>query len=182
MADDRSLGERELDVMTVLWATGSRNRRRSPPRLLGAKLAYTTVLTILRNLEAKKFLRHEEEGRAHRYFPRVQQGSAQKSALARLIDTLFHGSPEALIPYTPGSWTTTTSRPPNFRNWPPNSTSAADAARGHDDPHMDGGGHGQVRRCSLARPRTPRNRPRAFSPGRGARRGSPRSVSASCGQ
>jgi predicted transcriptional regulator len=66
-------------------------------RRLGVKLAYTTVLTILRNLEAKKFLRHEEEGRAHRYFARVQQGTAQKSALARLIDTLFHGSPEALI-------------------------------------------------------------------------------------
>ena len=66
-------------------------------RRLGVKLAYTTVLTILRNLEAKKFLRHEEEGRAHRYFARVQQGTAQKSALTRLIDTLFHGSPEALI-------------------------------------------------------------------------------------
>ena len=96
MGDDRSLGERELDVMAVIWAQGSGTvgevRRR-----LGAKLAYTTVLTILRNLEAKRFLRHEEEGRAHRYFPRVQQGTAQKSALARLIDTLFHGSPEALV-------------------------------------------------------------------------------------
>ena len=96
MRDERTLGERELDVMAVVWAAGSGTvgevRRR-----LRTKLAYTTVLTILRNLEAKKFLRHEEEGRAHRYFPRVQQGTAQKSALARLIDTLFHGSPEALI-------------------------------------------------------------------------------------
>jgi BlaI family transcriptional regulator, penicillinase repressor len=96
MADDRSLGERELDVMAVLWAHGS-GTVGEVQRRLGVKLAYTTVLTILRNLEAKKFLRHEEEGRAHRYFARVQQGTAQKSALTRLIDTLFHGSPEALI-------------------------------------------------------------------------------------
>jgi predicted transcriptional regulator len=96
MADDVSLGERELDVMAVIWAQGS-GTVTEVKRKLGPKLAYTTVLTILRNLEAKKFLRHEEEGRAHRYFPRVQQGAAQKSALTRLIDTLFHGSPDALI-------------------------------------------------------------------------------------
>ena len=96
MADDVSLGERELDVMAVLWAHGS-GTVTEVKRRLGAKLAYTTVLTILRNLEAKKYLRHEDEGRAHRYFPRVQQGTAQKSALTRLIDTLFHGSPDALI-------------------------------------------------------------------------------------
>ena len=96
MGSDSSLGERELDVMAVLWARGS-GTVSEVKRQLGAKLAYTTVLTILRNLEAKKFLRHEEEGRAHRYYPRVAQGAAQKSALARLIDTLFHGSPDALI-------------------------------------------------------------------------------------
>lgn len=96
MSDDRTLGERELDVMAVVWAAGS-GTVGEVQRRLDTKLAYTTVLTILRNLEAKKFLRHTEEGRAHRYFPRVQQGAAQKSALTRLIDTLFHGSPEALI-------------------------------------------------------------------------------------
>jgi predicted transcriptional regulator len=96
MAPEASLGERELDVMAVIWARGS-GTVTEVKRLLGPKLAYTTVLTILRNLEAKKFLRHEEEGRAHRYFPRVKQGNAQKSALTRLIDSLFHGSPQALI-------------------------------------------------------------------------------------
>jgi BlaI family penicillinase repressor len=96
MATDTPLGERELDVMAVLWAHGS-GTVAEVQRRLGTRLAYTTVLTILRNLEAKRFLRHEEEGRAHRWFPRVAQGAAQKSALARLIHTFFHGSPEALI-------------------------------------------------------------------------------------
>jgi len=59
--------------------------------------AYTTVLTILRNLEAKEFVSHQEEGRAHRYFPRIAQRTAQRSALTRLVDALFKGSNEELL-------------------------------------------------------------------------------------
>ena len=91
-----SLGARELDVMTVLWQRAS-GTVAEVQHALGAKLAYTTVLTILRNLETKGFLRREEEGRAHRYFPKVKQRVAQRRALRRLIDTLFLGSPEALL-------------------------------------------------------------------------------------
>jgi BlaI family penicillinase repressor len=94
--DAVSLGERELDVMTVLWQTSS-GTVTEVQAALGTPLAYTTVLTILRNLEAKGFVRREEEGRAHRYFPKVKQRAAQKRALRRLIDTLFLGSPEALL-------------------------------------------------------------------------------------
>jgi BlaI family transcriptional regulator, penicillinase repressor len=91
-----TLGERELDVMTLLWANGS-GTAAEVREALDASLAYTTVLTILRNLEAKGYLRREEEGRAHRYFPKVKQKAAQRTALRRLIDTLFVGSPEALL-------------------------------------------------------------------------------------
>lgn len=91
-----SLGERELDVMTALWTTGS-GTVTEVRDALDTSLAYTTVLTILRNLEAKGYVRHEEEGRAHRYFPRVRQQVAQRNALRRLVDTLFVGSPEALL-------------------------------------------------------------------------------------
>jgi len=91
-----SLGERELDVMTALWTAGS-GTVTEVRDALDAPLAYTTVLTILRNLEAKGYVRHEEEGRAHRYFPKVRQQVAQRNALRRLVDTLFTGSPEALL-------------------------------------------------------------------------------------
>jgi len=94
--DEVTLGDRELDVMAVLWEIGSGTVGEVRERL-DAKLAYTTVLTILRNLEAKEFVSHEEEGRAHRFFPRVAQRSAQRSALARLVDTLFEGSHEQLL-------------------------------------------------------------------------------------
>jgi predicted transcriptional regulator len=90
------LGNRELDVMRVLWELGSGTvadvRERLP-----VNLAYTTVLTILRNLEEKSYVSRVAEGRAHRYSPRVGRAAARRSAIARVVDTLFHGAPEELI-------------------------------------------------------------------------------------
>ena len=94
--DDFALGDRELDVMGVLWELGSGTVAEVRERL-PADLAYTTVLTILRNLEAKEFVDHTAEGKAHRYVPRVAQRTARRSALARIVDKLFHGSPEQLV-------------------------------------------------------------------------------------
>lgn len=94
--DEHSLGDRELDVMAVLWEIGSGTVGEVRERL-PARLAYTTVLTILRNLEAKKYLSHTVEGRAHRYAPRVAQRTAQRSALSHMLSRLFYGSPELLL-------------------------------------------------------------------------------------
>ncbi|MEO7085684.1 MAG: BlaI/MecI/CopY family transcriptional regulator [Gemmatimonadaceae bacterium] len=94
--DDFALGDRELDVMGVLWDLGSGTVAEVREKL-PADLAYTTVLTILRNLEAKDFVTHTAEGKAHRYVPRVARKTARKSALSRVMDKLFHGSPEQLI-------------------------------------------------------------------------------------
>jgi predicted transcriptional regulator len=94
--DDFVLGDRELDVMGVLWDLGSGTVAEVRDKL-GDPLAYTTVLTILRNLEAKELVTHEAEGKAHRYIPRVARQTARRSALSKLVDRLFHGSPEQLI-------------------------------------------------------------------------------------
>jgi predicted transcriptional regulator len=64
---------------------------------LSDKLAYTTVLTVLRTLEAKGYVKHEEEGRQHRYFAAVQRQAAQKSALNHLLGKLFKDSSEVLF-------------------------------------------------------------------------------------
>ena len=89
-------GDRELDVMGVLWAMGSATVAEVRDRL-PAELAYTTVLTILRNLEAKGFVRHEGEGKAHRYFPLVARKTAGRSAVARLVEKMFGGDPAMLV-------------------------------------------------------------------------------------
>ena len=94
--DELTLGERELDVMAVLWETGAGTVGEVRERL-PVPLAYTTVLTILRNLEAKGYLTHTVDGRAHRYRPRIAQRAAQRSALKRMLSRFFSGSPELLL-------------------------------------------------------------------------------------
>ena len=93
---NETLGARELDVLTVLWSQGPSTVADVRARL-PARLAYTTVLTILRNLEAKEMVGHTEEGKAHRYFARIERGEVQESAIGRIVDTLFGGRFESLL-------------------------------------------------------------------------------------
>jgi predicted transcriptional regulator len=91
-----SFTDRELDVMTVLWDMGSATVAEVRDRLPD-ELAYTTVLTVLRTLEDKGHVGHEEEGKAHRYRPLVERQQAGQSAIARLMSTVFRGAPELLL-------------------------------------------------------------------------------------
>jgi predicted transcriptional regulator len=91
-----SLTDREADVMQILWDQGP-SVVAEVREHLSDKLAYTTVLTILRTLETKGYVRHEEEGRVHRYAATVQQCAARKSALRHLASKLFKGSSELLF-------------------------------------------------------------------------------------
>jgi predicted transcriptional regulator len=88
--------DRELDVMAVLWAGGSATVAEVRQRLAD-KLAYTTVLTVLRTLEEKGYVGHTGEGRAYRYRPLVKRAAAGRTALRRLLDKMFQGSPALLL-------------------------------------------------------------------------------------
>ena len=91
-----SFTDRELDVMAVLWEHGPSTVAEVRERLAD-DLAYTTVLTILRTLEEKGHVGHEEEGRAYRYHSLVARDEAGTSALRRLVGTVFGGSSELLL-------------------------------------------------------------------------------------
>ena len=91
-----SFTDRELDIMGVLWDRGTATVAEVRDALAD-ELAYTTVLTVLRVLEEKGYVGHEEEGRAHRYHPLVERRAAGTSALRRLTRKLFKGSPELLL-------------------------------------------------------------------------------------
>ncbi|NUO64820.1 MAG: BlaI/MecI/CopY family transcriptional regulator [Gemmatimonadaceae bacterium] len=93
---DGTLGERELDVMSVLWRE-SHGTVTEVREHLDVPLAYNTVLTILRNLEAKGFVGHTAEGRLFRYHPLISEQDVRGSALARLVEKLFRGSPLHVI-------------------------------------------------------------------------------------
>jgi len=93
---DIALTDREADVMRVLWDDGPSSVAEVRDAL-SDKLAYTTVLTILRVLEGKGYVDHEEEGRGYRYFAAVKEQAAQKSAVRHLTSKLFKGSSELLF-------------------------------------------------------------------------------------
>jgi predicted transcriptional regulator len=88
--------DREIDVMEVLWERGP-SLVVEVREALQDELAYTTVLTILRTLEGKGYVGHQQEGRGHRYFATVKQQAAQQSALQHLTRKLFKGSAELLF-------------------------------------------------------------------------------------
>ncbi|MGH7617506.1 MAG: BlaI/MecI/CopY family transcriptional regulator [Gemmatimonadaceae bacterium] len=92
---DPQFTDRELDIMHVLWDVGGATATEVQERL-SDKLAYNTVLTMLRILEEKGFVRHEEQGRAFRYLPKVARKKAKASAVKRLVSQLFDGEARLL--------------------------------------------------------------------------------------
>jgi len=90
------LAEREAELMEALWAHGPATVAEVRERLPD-KLAYTTVLTVLRNLESKGYVGHDQEGRAHRFRPLVAREAARRSALRDLSAKFFNGSTALLL-------------------------------------------------------------------------------------
>ena len=94
---DFHLTQRELDIMSVLWdlgeATANEVRERIDPTL-----AYTSVSTMIRTLEMKGFVSHRRgEGKTHVYYPVIDAEMAGESALGRLLDKIYGGSPIKLL-------------------------------------------------------------------------------------
>lgn len=88
--------ERELDIMSVLWSRGP-STVAEVLEALEDDLAYNTVLTMLKIMEDKGYVSRSPEGRAHRYAAEVERDEAGESALERVTERLFGGSPEKLL-------------------------------------------------------------------------------------
>lgn len=94
------LTEAELRLMDVLWRKGEATVAeitKAIPARLG--LAYNTVLTTMRILEEKGYVRHSkpEQGRAFIYHPQVDRADATRSAVRDLLRRFFGHSHEALV-------------------------------------------------------------------------------------
>jgi predicted transcriptional regulator len=92
-----TLTEAELPIMDVLWEKGSAAVTDVVACLSGSLVAYNTVLTTLRILERKGYVRHTKEGRAFVYHPVVERGEASRKAVRNLQKRFFQDSPELLI-------------------------------------------------------------------------------------
>jgi BlaI family transcriptional regulator, penicillinase repressor len=92
-----TLTEAELPIMDILWQKGSAVVTDVVAGMANSVVAYNTVLTTLRILERKGYVRHTKEGRAFVYHPVVERGEASRKAVRNLVKRFFQDSPELLI-------------------------------------------------------------------------------------
>ena len=93
-----TLTEAELRLMNVLWQRGPATVHQLlewlPKKPL---LAYNSVLTTIRILEKKGYVKHVKDGRAHIYMPLVGQKEATRFEVRNLISRFFKNSHELLV-------------------------------------------------------------------------------------
>jgi predicted transcriptional regulator len=93
-----TLTEAELRLMDVLWEHGPSSVQAvldALPRK--SQLAYNSVLTTIRILEKKGYVRHIKDGRAHIYRPLVEREEASRSEIRHLAHRFFKNSHEMLV-------------------------------------------------------------------------------------
>ena len=93
----QTLTDAELRLMKILWEKESG----TVSDVLGAlpkdqPLAYSTVLTFLRILERKGYIKHKKRGRAFVYYPIVDEAKARKSVIDYVVGKFFNNSPGQL--------------------------------------------------------------------------------------
>lgn len=92
----RQLSRRERQIMDIIYA----NKRATAADVLAAlpdPPSYSAVRALLRILEEKGHLRHEQDGPRYIYLPTVPREEARSSALRHLVSTFFDGSAENAV-------------------------------------------------------------------------------------
>jgi predicted transcriptional regulator len=92
-----TLTEAELRIMNVLWQKGSATVHEVLDGLPAQPvLAYNSVLTIIRILEKKGYLKHLKDGRAHVFVPQVDRAKATRLEVRNVVSRFFGNSHELL--------------------------------------------------------------------------------------
>jgi len=85
------LSRRERQILDVLYKAG-RATAAEVQEAMPAAPSYSAVRTLLRILEDKGHVRHEQDGARYVYLPTVARDAAKRSALRHLLNTFFEGS------------------------------------------------------------------------------------------
>ncbi|HLH03432.1 MAG TPA: BlaI/MecI/CopY family transcriptional regulator [Bryobacteraceae bacterium] len=96
LSAQHKLSRRERQIMDVLYRRG----RATVAEILEAlpdPPSYSAVRAMLRVLEEKKHIRHEEKDLKYVYLPVVPRDKARRSAVAHLLETFFDNSPEQAV-------------------------------------------------------------------------------------
>jgi predicted transcriptional regulator len=94
----RTLTTQELEVMKIVWRRESATVRDVYEDLLKhRKIAYTTVMSALKTLEQKGYLRAEQQERAYVYAPTRPKGEVIKGMVREFVDRVFGGAARPLV-------------------------------------------------------------------------------------
>lgn len=96
------LSKREREIMDVIYRLGRANAAEVHEQLANAP-TYTTVRGLLRILEEKGHVRHEQDGQRYVYVPSTPRDDAGASHLTHVIRTFFDGSPSKAMAALLGS-------------------------------------------------------------------------------
>jgi len=86
------LGDLQLQIMKVLWRLGRATVAEVHQQLDGDPLAYTTVATMLRKMEDRGLVSHEEESRKFIYLPAISSDAVARSMTDDFLNRIFEGS------------------------------------------------------------------------------------------
>ena len=95
----KQLTKAEEEVMQILWHLQKCNVAAIIDELPEPKPAYNTVSTIVRILESKGFVDHEQEGKGYLYFPMVQKSDYSNQSINKLVDGYFQGSFKSMVSF-----------------------------------------------------------------------------------
>ncbi len=95
----KQLTKAEQEVMQILWQVQRCNVAAIINKLPEPKPAYNTVSTIVRILESKGFVDHEQEGKGYLYFPMVQKADYSNQSINKLVDGYFQGSFKSMVSF-----------------------------------------------------------------------------------
>src|SRR5437588_2271521 len=92
------LTDQELEIMKIVWQLEKATVRDVYETLLERrKIAYTTVMTMMKILEQKKYLKRSQEDRAYVYRPAKPQKQVIKGMVREFVDRVFNGAAEPLL-------------------------------------------------------------------------------------
>ncbi|HEV3317514.1 MAG TPA: BlaI/MecI/CopY family transcriptional regulator [Candidatus Angelobacter sp.] len=93
-----TLTQAELRLMEVLWARGPATVHQLLEDIPAKpSLAYNSVLTTIRILEKKGYVKHAKDGRAHIYMPVMGRKEATRFEVRNLVSRFFKDSHELLL-------------------------------------------------------------------------------------
>jgi BlaI family penicillinase repressor len=94
----KMLSRPQLEIMKVVWRLGEATVRDVYEDLrLSRPIAYTTVMTMMKNMETRGHLKKRSEGRAFVYSATVAEGRMLRRIVGDFIDRVFNGSAEPLL-------------------------------------------------------------------------------------